>query len=445
MAQGLGSRPMETSGQERAGEKLPPFAGAETSRRVAVVGAGLVGLSAAIWLQRAGHAVTLFDRAAPESGEAYRRAASFGNACTFATGACLPVAMPGIWRAVPGMLADPDGPLALSWADLPTLAPWLLAFLRSSTRREVDRIVAELGRLIRAAGPAQESLLEEAGATHLARRHGCLYLYKSEAAFTAARRDIELRAREGVAMSILSRDEVRDREPHLAPLYHKGLLFEAAWHFDTPYDYVLALASLFRRRGGTLRTAEIVELRPDETGIRLAGDPDDEVFDRAVIAAGAWSRRLARSVGDRVLLDTERGYHVLFPGSEGLLGAPTCYPEHGFYMTPTGEGLRAAGTVELGGLDRPARARRTDVIERVTRQLLPGIGNPGRRWLGFRPSAPDSLPFIGPSPTDRRVVHAYGHGHIGLTLAAITGRLVAELVSDQTPALDLSALAPGRF
>lgn len=418
---------------------------AAVRRNVAVIGSGLIGLSTAIWLQRAGHGVTLFDPNDPQDKEAYRRAASYGNACTFATGACLPVAMPGILRAVPAMLANPDGPLALSWGDLPRLAPWLLAFLRASGTREVDRIITELGRLIRAAAPAHESLMAEAGAGHLARRSGCLYLYKTAQSFAAAQRDIDLRAREGVAMTILSAAEIRAREPHLAPLYHKGLLFDDAWHLDTPHDYVLALAALFRAKGGTFRRAEIGALEPQEQGVRLAGDPAAESFDKVVIAAGAWSRGLARSIGDRVLLDTERGYHVMFPDDGALVNAPTCYPEHGFYMTPTGEGLRAAGTVELGGLDKPPRQRRTQVIERVARTLLPGLNAAGREWLGFRPSMPDSLPAIGASPRDSRVVHAYGHGHIGLTLAAITGRLVADLVSDRAPCLDISALRPDRF
>lgn len=421
---------------------LPPIRPTAQPRHVAVVGAGMVGLSTAISLQRAGHTVALFDRNDPHDRERWKQAASFGNACTFATGACLPVAMPGILGAVPRMLLNPDGPLALRWGDLPKLAPWLVAFLRSSSPREVDRIVAELGRLIRAATPAHESLMEEAGASHLARRNGCLYLYKSEASFRAAQQEIDLRAREGVSMTILSRDEIRKREPNLAPLYHKGLLFDDAWHLDTPYDYVLALAGLFRSRGGTFNAAEIGAVEPAQDGIRLAGDPANGLYDSVVIAAGAWSRRLSGSAGDRVLLDTERGYHVLFPEAGRMLSAPTCYPEHGFYMTPTGEGLRCAGTVELGGLDKPPRENRTRTIERVTRMLLPDVGEAGRTWMGFRPSMPDSLPVIGASPRDPRILHAYGHGHIGLTLAAITGRLVAEVASGQESSLDISALRP---
>lgn len=415
------------------------------AQRIAVIGAGLVGLSTAIALLREGFAVTLFDRNAPEDRANWRAAASFGNACTFALGACLPVAMPGIVKAVPRMLLNPDGPLALRFSDLPRLSPWLIAFLRASAPGQVDRIVGVLGQLIRAASPAQEALLREVKATHLARRTGNLYLYKDEASFAAARREIELRRREGVALSILSREEVAAREPGLAPLYHKGLLFEDAWFFDTPYDYVLALTNYFHQRGGRFRRAEIRALTRQASGIALEGDPEAESHDLAVIAAGAWSKNLARSVGDKVLLDTERGYHVLFPEAGNALNGPVCYPEHGFYMTPTREGLRSAGTVELGGLDKPPRQNRVAVIERVTRKLIPNLGRAESSWMGFRPSMPDSLPVIGRSPADPRILHAYGHGHIGLTLAALTGELIADLAAGRAPRVAIDALRVDRF
>jgi D-amino-acid dehydrogenase len=184
-------------------------------------------------------------------------------------------------------------------------------------------------------------------------------------------------------------------------------------------------------------------LHDDKVELIGAGEPRG--FDRVVIAGGAWSGRLASSVGDKIRLNTERGYHVLFQESGHLLSAPTCYPAHGFYMSPQTEGLRSAGTVELGGLDRPSREVRTRIIAEKTRRFLPDIGEAGRDWLGFRPSMPDSLPVIGTSPRDRRVVYAFGHGHIGLTLGGITGRIVSELISGLPPSVDISALRSDRF
>lgn len=424
--------------------KLPSLPSSVRPSRIAVVGGGVVGLSCAIYLQRVGHTVTIFDCALPEDETIYSRASSYGNACTFATGACLPVAMPGIVRSIPKMLLARTGPLSICWRDLPELMPWLVAFLRKSSEKEVSRITAVLGSLIRYAEPAHRILMEDARATHLARYNGCLYLYRTEQLFKAASREIALREREGVRLRILTREQVRDREPNLAPLYEKGLLFEDAYQLDNPYQYLLALATLFREKGGVIERADIRHIRSGSEYVTLEGSVPQQDFDRVVVAAGAWSRKLALTVGDRVLLNTERGYHVLFPECGSLLSAPTCYPEFGFYMSPLAEGLRAAGTVELGGLDRPPRSVRTDQIESVTRRLLPGVKEAGRKWLGFRPSMPDSLPVIGRSDTDRRVIYAFGHGHIGLTLAGITGRLVTELIEEIEPCLDIGALAPNR-
>jgi glycine/D-amino acid oxidase-like deaminating enzyme len=167
---------------------------------------------------------------------------------------------------------------------------------------------------------------------------------------------------------------------------------------------------------------------------------EEYAADHVVVASGAWSGALARQAGDRVLLDTERGYHVLYPGAGQLLGRPVCYPAHGFYMTPMADGLRAAGTVELGGLSAKADPRRTDMIRKGVALLLPGAGEATSEWLGFRPSMPDSLPVIGNSPASPRITYAFGHGHLGVTLAGISGRLVADLVSGRQVAINLSPL-----
>ncbi|MBX5162806.1 MULTISPECIES: FAD-binding oxidoreductase [unclassified Rhizobium] len=424
--------------------ELSPLPDAER-RHVAVVGAGLVGLCSALWLQRMGHRVTIIDPAPPLGDASYRQACSYGNACTFAPHGVVPVATPGvIWR-VPGMLLNPLGPLAIVWKYLPQLVPWLRAFLASSTKAEVERIAATLAVLLSHADAAWQPLVMQAGAERLKRHDGCLYLYKTEAQFRAANAENDLRERHGVAMDRLGQADIRSIEPNLAPLYHRGVLFRDAYVFSSPKQLAFALAQAFVDGGGDIVCGEVSAIEPhtDGIGLRIAGK--GMLADHAVVAAGAHSRKLTASIGDRVLLDTERGYHVLFPQAGHLLSRPVCYPEHGFYMVPMADGLRAAGTVELGGLAAPLNPRRTAMIRAGVKKLLPAAGEGSDEWLGFRPSMPDSLPVIGNSRSLPRVTYAFGHGHLGLTLSALTGYLVSELVAGRTPAIDLAPLRPDRF
>jgi D-amino-acid dehydrogenase len=415
------------------------------TEQVTVVGAGVVGLSTAVWLQRAGYNVSLIDRLSPLDAQEYRGASSYGNACTMAFGACLPVAMPGVLRQVPGMLLDRTGPLSIFWRDFPQLVPWLWSFIKASAPAQIDRIVSILGALLRSAPAGHDSLIQEANVPSLIRATGCLYLFRNAREFQMAHSDIALREREGVRMEILGESDIQASEPNLARLYHKGLRFLDAYSLDDPYRYANGLMRVFLAHGGHFIHGQAQEIikHPDHLAVRVGNQPHNT--DKLVIAAGAWSATLAEMVGDSVRLNTERGYHVMFPEAGSLLNGPTCYPAHGFYMTPTTQGLRAAGTVELGGLSQPARRIRTDVIAQKVKTLLPGAGAPSTTWLGFRPSMPDSLPVIGPSPTDNRVMYAFGHGHIGLTLAGITGRIVATLLQGKTVPIDLFPLRINRY
>ena len=415
-------------------------------KRVLVVGAGIVGMSCALWLQRAGHAVTVCDPTPPLPGVGYEAAASFGNSCTIAYGAVLPVAMPGITAAVPRMLSNRDGPLSLFWGDVPGLLPWLWSFIRASRPSEVQRITAVLGQLIRLTAAGLEPLIEQAGLQARVRRTGCLYVYRTAAQFEASQATLQMRAEQGVRTQVLQAAQLREEEPGLKPDYARAVRFLDTCSLDDPHHFMMGLAQDFQRRGGTVVQAAVEAVsRQSEARAAIAGGQVVAQGDLVVIAAGARSGRLAASLGDRIRLDAERGYHVLFPQDGHRLNSPVCDPEAGFYLTPLGEGLRAAGTVELGGLGKPLRPHRTAMIERVSRRLVPGLGPAGRTWLGFRPSMPDSLPVIGHSPSDPQVIHAFGHGHVGLTLAGITGRLVAELASGVPPSMDLAPLAPHRF
>ena len=429
-------------------QPLPPLHPvAEAARRdVVVIGAGVVGMSTALWLQRVGHRVVVCDPHPPVPGAPYDTAASYGNACTLAYAACLPVSMPGMVAQVPGMLLDPAGPLTLIWRDLLRMTPWLMAFLRSGRKAEVQRIAGHLGQLLRLAEAGHAPLIEQLGLNHLVRRTGALYLYRTQQEFDGTQFGYRLRAEQGVGMEVLDAQAVREQEPALAPLYAKGLRFLDTSTLDSPHQYLLAMADDFVTRGGRFVQAKVDGVARDGARLAIRGDGQTlTTGDRVVLAAGAWSRDIAKRLGDSVLLDTERGYHVMFPGSGGLLNQPVCYPHHGFYLTPMSVGLRAAGTVELGGLGDAVRPHRLEVIERKARQLLPELGPSGSTWLGYRPSMPDSLPVIGASPNDPRVIYAFGHGHIGLTLGGLTGRLVAELVSEQPTSLNLTPFASDRF
>lgn len=421
------------------------IAPAAERKRVTIVGAGFIGLASALWLQRMGHQVTVIDRAPPLDDAAWEQAASYGNACTFAPHGVVPVSVPGLALQVPGMLLNPRGPLAIMWRYVPQLMPWLVAFLRAGRAAEVERIATVLAALLDAAGPDWDPLFDMAKATHLQRRNGCLYLYKSAADFAGGSYGNGLRERHGVRMTRLDADGVRALEPNLAPLYHTGVLFEDAYSIASPRQLGVALARAILDHGGEILRGDAGDLRATASGVELTVNGTRRHCDHLVVAGGARSARLALEIGDRILLDTERGYHVMFPEAGHLVNRPVCFVENGFYMTPMADGLRAAGTVEFGGLLAPANATRTDVIADGVRQFLPGAGAPGRVWLGFRPSMPDSLPAIGPSEKTPHVTYAFGHGHLGLTLAGVTGRLVARLISGKTPHLDLAPLKPTRF
>lgn len=411
---------------------------------VIVIGAGFIGLTAALTLLRDGHRVTIVDRAPPLGGSDYRHACSYGNACTIAPHGVVPVATPGVAWRVPGMLANPLGPLAIDWKYLPRLAPWLLGFLSASRAARVERIAATLSTLLKQADTTWRPLMEEAGAMDLREEHGCLYLYKSNADRAASDRDADFRSRHGVNLARLSADDIRALEPNLPANYAGGVLFKDAYVVSSPEQLARRLAKAVLARGGRFIAGEVRGLRIDAESATAVLAERTLSADRIVVAAGAWSKSLGASIGDHVRLDTERGYHVLFPQGRGLLRRPVCYTEHGFYMTPMADGLRAAGTVELAGLAPPLNERRTSVIRNAVAKLLPAAGTGTSEWLGLRPSMPDSLPVIGKSPRTERVVYAFGHGHLGLTLAGVTGVLLSDLISDRATHLDVTALRPVR-
>jgi glycine/D-amino acid oxidase-like deaminating enzyme len=407
---------------------------------VAVIGAGVVGLAVALRLASAGREVMLIDRAEPGSG------ASFGNAGTLAGYACVPIGNPGLLRNLPKLLFGGDSPLSLRWAALPALTPWLVRFLRQSTPRRARHNAVALAGLLGDAVPAWRELAAEAGISALLRQNGCLYLFRGAKDFDGEAWDHTLRTELGVRQQLLGPAEVAALEPALPPIEGRGILFPDAVHVTDPEALTKGLRREAERCGAVFRSGEVTGLEARRDGkVRLSGPRMSLMAGKVVIAAGAWSRPLALQAGDDVPLDTERGYHLEFAMSRPLLSRPVCPVDLGIYLTPMKGRLRVAGTVELGGLSAPASKRRLALLHRGARQLFPNLGEPHSEWLGFRPSLPDSLPVIGRARKSRNVIYAFGHGHLGLTLAAVTGRLVAGLMDERMNS-DLTApFAAERF
>ena len=407
--------------------------------RVAVIGAGFVGLSAAYWLMRDGHQVHLFEPHGAAGG------ASFGNAGTFANYACIPVNNPSVFRDLPRYLFSAQSPLRVRWPHLPMLAPWLVRFLWASTPDRYTATATALSQLLAHAQSGYDALLAEADLQHFVRPQECLYLYSSAAAFEGARDTLQLRRHLGIASDILDADAIASLEPQLSPIFHRGALFKGSWHLSDPAAFLHALLAYLQRKGLALHPLAVTRVQADAQEVRLLGPEHDSVYDHLALCAGVHSKTLAAQCGDDVPLQAERGYHLKFPGSTSVISRPVGWAERGFYMTPMAQGLRVAGTVELAGLGPDMHPGLLELLNFASHRALPALGAPQAPWLGFRPTLPDGLPVLGRSRDSARVVYAFGHQHIGLTLGGLSGRLVADLVGDRPSALPLNALRAQRF
>ncbi len=406
-----------------------------------VVGGGLVGVCAALYLQRSGRKVMLIERRRPGDG------ASGHNGQIFSIGNCIPTATPGVVRAVPGMLRDPLSPLAIRWSYLPQLVPWLGRFLWSSRPATVERASVALYSLVERSLDAYRPLIAGTRSEALVRGGGLLYGYQSAATFEAGRFGRELQARRGVVSEILDGEAVGRLDPALAGRYVRGLYLPGAPHTVDARAFTLGLAEALVERGGQLVQDEVVGF--DRRGDRVTAvhtSAHRYATDEVVIAAGAWSRKLAAAVGVRVPLDTERGYGVDLPDPGVTLRLPVVDMDYHFALTPTRDGLHLAGTDELAGLDAPPNFARAERLVRAARTLFPELRTDGAtQWMSYRPSIPDSLPVIGRVPRFPHTYLAFGHGHLGFTLAAITGQLVQELSDGKEPSVDLEPFCPTRF
>ncbi|MEO7548499.1 MAG: FAD-dependent oxidoreductase [Ramlibacter sp.] len=410
--------------------------------QLVVLGTGIVGTCTAAWLQRDGHRVTFVSPVPP--GEA----CSFGNAGSLSPSACLPVGMPGMWKQVPGWLRDPDGPLRIRPSYLPRVLPWLMRFLRASSRDEVVRIAGALRGLLAPIFDSYDPLLAHANAQHLVRRTGCLYIYGSAASAQRWKWGMDLRRSLGVELNEVQGDALEALEPDLKGRFRYGLLAPDNGSTLDPSALVKALHAQCVADGAQSLTGFALDFdRQGDavTAVRL-GDGQRIACDGVVLAAGAWSGPIAAKLGLAVPLETQRGYHVTVQSSNLALRHTVMAPEYNLMINPMAMGLRLAGSVEFAGLTALPDWRRAEVLLAKGREIFPHLDTSRTsRWMGHRPCLPDSLPVIGRAPGIANAWLAFGHGHVGMCGGATTGREVAHLVAGRSPQVDLAPFRPDRF
>ena len=418
------------------------------TRHVAVIGAGAVGAVTALELMRDGNRVSIIEPGEP-GGE---QAASYGNGCWLSTMSVIPPAGPGTWRKIPGYLTDPLGPLSIRWRYLPRAVPWLLRYLASGwTEQRVAYAARALQPLLADAPKLHQALADEAGVGQLIEQQGLMYIYPDRPAFEAESVAFRVRASVGIKWLELDEDEMRQREPALDRRYRFGVLIEDSGHCRDPGAYVAALVELATRDGASRVPHRATGFRIEAGRLRAVETEGGPVAcDAAVICAGIHSKALAAAAGDRVPLESERGYHAVLRDPEAGPRIPLMPSDGKMALTMTDGGLRCAGQVEIAGLDAAPNWRRAEVLRDHLLRCFPDLPRtlPADRikvWMGHRPSMPDGLPCIGPSRATPDITYAFGHGHIGLVASARTGRLVAQLVAGRPPEIPVAAFDPARF
>jgi D-amino-acid dehydrogenase len=402
-------------------------------KKIVVIGAGITGASAALFLQRDGHDVTLVEQANSATGT------SSGNAGVISLAGCIPLAVPGILQRVPKMLMDPYGPLSIRWGYLPKLTPWLVKFIRNSAMERVRANAQAKANLLDHAMDAYNTLLDAADAQSFVLRRGLLKLYESDASFAQAALDRELYEECGRRFDVVGGDEIRDLEPALKPIFKHGFYFDDNAGVRDPGGLVVRFVETFVTNGGTLVKATVNGFTGDPGARAVQTTDGDYGAEKIIVTAGSWSAGLMKRFGVSIVLDAERGYHIMLPQPDETLNGPVALMDHAIFVSPMAHGLRMTSGVELGGNAAPAD------YTRIRRMMVKvGASVEGLRleeqsaWLGFRPSTPSGVPFLDRAPGHEDVILAAGGGHIGMTLGPVLGRMVADLAADRDTGVDMS-------
>lgn len=414
----------------------------KSSQRVLVIGGGIVGISCALNAQRSGHRVTIMDPRGFAAG------ASYGNAGILAVSDCVPIGTPEILKQARALLFGKDSPLTMRWSYAPHMIDWLRRFALACKPAAVERATLALADILSRATQAHHELAQAAGVSDLIAQHGWIKAFETDAAFKAAAADFDRMHDHGVPCEVLDRDALLALEPNLAPIFRHAVLQPTCSQVVDPGRYVQALGDTFLKQGGTFIRAEVQCLQRGSGRVTAALTQTDRYdADVFVVAAGAWSKKLAADAGSRVPLDTERGYHVVLESPpEHMTKAPVLWAEHSIVMSPNTHGIRVTSSVEFAGLERgPDFSKLARKLPHVRRAYATAPGAVQAQWLGFRPSMPDSVPVIGKAPRAENTFFAFGHGHLGLTLGPITGRIIGALIDERLPEIDPAPYRASRF
>lgn len=405
---------------------------------ILVAGAGIVGTSSALWLAMRGHSVLLADPNPPGSGT------SSGNACTLATYACMPVNSPSVLTGLVHLMTSSDSPLSISYRHALTHPRWMLSFLANCRGRRSREIAGHLAAILSQADAGLNPLIAEVGAEDLVVSRGQLTIWSTRAGAEGDLPGLATRRDLGIEFTELTSEEARAMEPGLDLPIEKGLHYPGARHIRDPEEFVSRMHARFTALGGRTMAAPVTQTRADADGVEVTAGDQVIRAGRVVVASGAFSKTVRGSGAERLPLGVERGYHLLFANDGHRITRPVGWSEGGFYAVPMAKGLRLAGTVEIAALGAPKNRSRVAYLDRRGREMFHDLPEPTSDWLGYRPTMPDALPVIGQSASSDRIIHAFGHQHLGLTLGGITGRIVADLAEGRQPNLPIAAYSPDR-
>ena len=411
------------------------------AKNITIIGAGIVGIATASYLRRDGHAVTVVDMRPP--GEY----TSFGNAGILSPGSCVPQALPGVLSKVPGYLSDPLGPLAIRPAYFLKALPWFLRLVAASRLERVEQIADALRPLLKQTFDAYAPLVQNAGVADMIRQQGYVVAYSTRAALERDALPWKLRRERGVVIEEIDGAAIKEKVPQLAGNYEAGLYLPEQGHVTNPERLTKALAEQFQKDGGKILQRKVLDIEVSPDGPRaLVTDAGNMAVETLVICAGSHSNEFTAKLGDNVPLEAERGYHVTFSDPRYTLPMPVFLPQHKVFVTPMEMGLRIAGQSEFAGNEAEPNYGRADVLSKQMQSIFPGISNvDATKWMGRRPSMPDSLPVISPASRMRNVWYAFGHGHVGLCGGAPTGRLIAEMIGGRSTNIDAAPFSVSRF